>query len=103
MSGLSAQVVCSRVQNKVIKVQVSMCLISYDTQGSVGIAPPFFTSALVGGEWSASRPGSFTPWEIVSSARWIRRQVGHRAGLDAVKMIINLIHHHAMKTYGVEA
>jgi hypothetical protein len=35
----------------------------------------FLTSALVGGEWSASRPGRFTPWErapvpIGQEARW---------------------------------
>jgi hypothetical protein len=29
------------------------------------------TSALVGGEWSASRPGSFTPGERVSYTHWI--------------------------------
>jgi hypothetical protein len=29
--------------------------------GSGGIAPPFLTSALDGGDWSASRPGRFTP------------------------------------------
>jgi hypothetical protein len=34
------------------------------TWGNGGIAPPFLTSALVGGEWSASRPSRFTPMEI---------------------------------------
>jgi hypothetical protein len=29
--------------------------------GSGGIAPPFLTSALDGGEWSASRPGRYIP------------------------------------------
>jgi hypothetical protein len=28
---------------------------------SGGIAPPFFTSALGGGEWSASRPTALSP------------------------------------------
>jgi hypothetical protein len=31
------------------------------TYGGGGTAPPFFTSALDGGEWSASRPDRFTP------------------------------------------
>jgi hypothetical protein len=31
--------------------------------GSGGVAPPFLTSALGGGEWSASCPGHFTPGE----------------------------------------
>jgi hypothetical protein len=39
----------------------------------------FLTSALVGGEWSTSRPCYFTPGEI---ARWIGGWVDLRAGLD---------------------
>jgi hypothetical protein len=31
----------------------------------------FLTSALVGGEYSASRPSSFTPRESVHSTQWI--------------------------------
>jgi hypothetical protein len=42
------------------------------------------TSALVGGEWSASRPGRFTPREKTSGSHWIGGWVGPRAGLDAV-------------------
>jgi hypothetical protein len=34
------------------------------TWGSGGIALPFLTSGLDGGEWSASRSGCFTPGEI---------------------------------------
>jgi hypothetical protein len=37
----------------------------------------FLTSALVGGEWSASRPGRFTP-----GTHWIGGWVGPRTGLD---------------------
>jgi hypothetical protein len=37
--------------------------------GIRGIAPPFLTSALDGGEWSASRPGRFTVGEIASQSR----------------------------------
>jgi hypothetical protein len=37
----------------------------------------FLTSALVGGEWSASRPCRFTP-----STHWIGGWVGSRANLD---------------------
>jgi hypothetical protein len=29
--------------------------------GTGGLAPPFLTSALDGGEWIGSRPGAFTP------------------------------------------
>jgi hypothetical protein len=35
------------------------------------IDPHFLTSALAVGEWSASRPGSFTPGERASSTHWI--------------------------------
>jgi hypothetical protein len=39
--------------------------------GSGGIAPPFLTSALDGGEWSASRPGWCTPREKGAGTHWI--------------------------------
>jgi hypothetical protein len=47
-----------------IKVKLFLCLINHalchgDIWGSGGIAPPFLTSTLDGGEWSASRPGRF--------------------------------------------
>jgi hypothetical protein len=40
----------------------------------------FLTSALVGGEWSASRPGNFTPGERVPGTHWIGGWVDPRAG-----------------------
>jgi hypothetical protein len=45
----------------------------------------FLTSALVGGEWSASRPGCFTPRERVPSTHWIGGWVGPRTNLDDVE------------------
>jgi hypothetical protein len=42
----------------------------------------FFTSALVGGEWSTSRPGRFTPGERAAGTHWIGGWVDLRAGLD---------------------
>jgi hypothetical protein len=42
------------------------------------------TSALDGGEWSASRPGRFTPRETAPVTYWIGGWVGPRAVLDAV-------------------
>jgi hypothetical protein len=45
----------------------------------------FLTSALVGGEWSASRPSRFTPGEIAPGTRWIGGWVGPRTGLDDVE------------------
>jgi hypothetical protein len=42
------------------------------------------TSALDGGEWSASRPGRFTPRERDPGTHWIGGWVGPRAVLDAV-------------------
>jgi hypothetical protein len=60
-----------RVQKELAKkkVKLSLCLISYalcheDVSGNGGIAPPFLTSVLDGGEWSASRLGRFTPGKI---------------------------------------
>jgi hypothetical protein len=44
----------------------------------------FSTSALGGGEWSASRPGrAFTPGERTPGTHWTGGWVGLRAGLDA--------------------
>jgi hypothetical protein len=42
------------------------------------------TSALDGGEWSASRSSGFTPRERVSDTHWIGGWVGPRAVLDTV-------------------
>jgi hypothetical protein len=45
----------------------------------------FLTSALVGGEWSASGPGHFTPGERASGTHWIGGWVGPRATLNDVE------------------
>jgi hypothetical protein len=42
------------------------------------------TSALGGGEWSASRPGRFTPRERDPCNHWLGGWMGPRAILDAV-------------------
>jgi hypothetical protein len=44
--------------------------------GSGGIAPPFLESALDGGEWSASRPYRFTPFETAPQYPLYRRLFG---------------------------
>jgi hypothetical protein len=63
-----------------------LCLMK--TYGGSGcIAPQFLTSALDGGEWSASRPGRFTPGERAHGTHWIGGWVGPRAGLDAAEKI----------------
>jgi hypothetical protein len=45
----------------------------------------FLTSALAGGEWSASRSGRFTPGERASGTHWIGGWVDPGAGLDDVE------------------
>jgi hypothetical protein len=60
---------------------VSLCIISQalcleDIWGSGTVAPPFLTSALDGGEWSASRPCRFTPGERAPWYPLDRRLVG---------------------------
>jgi hypothetical protein len=42
----------------------------------------FLTSALVGSEWSGSRPGRFIPGERAPDSRWRGGWVDSRAGLD---------------------
>jgi hypothetical protein len=51
-----------------------------DVWGNRGIAPPFSTSELYGGEWSDSCLGRFTP-----GTHWMGGWVGPRTGLDVVE------------------
>jgi hypothetical protein len=51
----------------------------------------FLTSALVGGKWSASRPGCFTPAERAPGTHWLGGWVDPRAGQDDVEKRIFLI------------
>jgi hypothetical protein len=54
--------------------------------GGVGVQIHIFlTSALVGVEWSTSRPGRFTPGERAPGTHWIGGWVDLRAGLDDLK------------------
>jgi hypothetical protein len=53
--------------------------------GGVGYSSmDFLTSALDGGEWSASHFGRFTPSERAPGSHWIGGWVGSRTGLDAL-------------------
>jgi hypothetical protein len=49
------------------------------------IAPPFLTSELDGGKWSALSPCRFTPRETATGIHWIWGWVGSRASLGAMK------------------
>jgi hypothetical protein len=73
-----------RAVEPVNKVKIPPVLRHEDIWSNGGIAPPFLTSALDGGEWSASRPCCFTTGEIAPGTHWVRGWVGPRAGLDAV-------------------
>jgi hypothetical protein len=42
----------------------------------------FLTSALIGGEWSASRPAIFTPGESAPGTHRLGAWVDPRAGMD---------------------
>jgi hypothetical protein len=53
--------------------------------GSGGIVPPFLTSALDGGEWSASPPSRFTPGQRAPGTHWMGGWVGHRTDLESVE------------------
>jgi hypothetical protein len=52
------------------------------------------TSALDGGEWSASCPGPFTSKERAPGTHWVGCWVGPRAVLDAVVKRKILLHIH---------
>jgi hypothetical protein len=49
----------------------------------------FLTSALVGDEWSASRPDRLTPGERVPRTHWTGGWVDLRAGLDDMEKILD--------------
>jgi hypothetical protein len=53
--------------------------------GSGGVAPPFLTSILDGGEWSDSSPSRFTPGERALGTHCIEGWVSPRAGLGAME------------------
>jgi hypothetical protein len=53
--------------------------------GNGGIVPPFLTSALDEGEWSASRPYRFTSGETAPSTHYIGSLVGLGAGLHVME------------------
>jgi hypothetical protein len=45
----------------------------------------FLTSALVGGQWSASRPSRFSPGKTAPGTHWIGGWVDPRTSLDEVE------------------
>jgi hypothetical protein len=53
--------------------------------GSGGIAPPFLTSEIDGGEWSVSHPGYFTLREKAPGTHCIEGWVDPRADLGALE------------------
>jgi len=56
-----------------------------ETYGGVEVwLHAFLTSALDGGEWSASLPGRFAPREGAPNARWVGGWVGTGGGMDAL-------------------
>jgi hypothetical protein len=72
---------------QLLKIKLPICLTSLalrheDVWGSECTDPHFFTSELVGGEWSNSRPGRVTPGERSPGTHWIGDWVDPRAGLD---------------------
>jgi hypothetical protein len=69
-----------KVKSKVDPVLVTEHQAMKAYCGSGGIAPRI----LDGGEWSASRPCSFTPRDRALGIHWIGGLVGPRASLEAV-------------------
>jgi hypothetical protein len=69
-----------------VKVKLPLCLIKHHARKTEWrySSTHSLTSALDGGEWSASRPSRFTPREGVPATRWIGGWLGSRASLDMV-------------------
>jgi hypothetical protein len=82
------QIIDTRIYVYIYKVKSSLCLSKHHamkTYWGSGLHA-FLTSALDGGEWSASWPSRFTPRERASGIHWIGGWMGPRAVLDAVVM-----------------
>jgi hypothetical protein len=76
-------------KHKTVKVKLSLCCNwAPRHEGLLGewrySSTNSLTSALDGGEWSASRPGRYTSRERAPGTHWIGGWVGRRAVLDAV-------------------
>jgi hypothetical protein len=76
----------SRDRLSCVTVKLSLCLINLapcdeHTGESGGIAPPYLTSTLHGGEWPALCPGRFIPGKITPGTNWLGGWVGTRAGI----------------------
>jgi hypothetical protein len=71
-----------------VKVKLSLRLTKHHTMkvywGNGSIAPRILDLGTRLGEWSASRPGRFTPRERAAGKHWMGGWVGPRAGLNAV-------------------
>jgi hypothetical protein len=73
-----------------VKINLSLGVINWAQRhdvisGSEHIGPPFVTSALDGGEWSASRSCCLTPRTTVPGTHCIGSWVGLRPGLDVTE------------------
>jgi hypothetical protein len=68
---------------------LSLCLIKHYTMKAYGVVDVqihvYLTSALIGGEWSASRTGRLTTGERIPGAHWKGSWVSSRNSLDDVK------------------
>jgi hypothetical protein len=73
------------------KVKLSLYLTKHHAKKAYGGADVliFLTSALAGSEWSASRPGRFTPEERAPGTYWIGGWVDPKAGLHDVEKILD--------------
>jgi hypothetical protein len=75
-------------------VKLSLCLTNDALRhegvwGSRCTDSHFLDLGIVGGEWSASRPGRCTPGEIASGTHWRGGWVDPRAGLDDMEKILD--------------
>jgi hypothetical protein len=71
-----------------LKVKLPLCLTKHNVmevyRGVEVLLNAFLTSALDGGEWSASLPGRFISRGRSTGTHWIGGWVGPRAGLDVM-------------------
>jgi hypothetical protein len=73
------------MQVKLFPCLTNLVLHHADVWGSDVYSHVFLTTEIVGGEWSASRLGRFTPGERVRGTHFIGNWVSPRTGLEAAE------------------
>jgi hypothetical protein len=108
--------ICSLASKVKVKVNLSLCLTKHQNMkaywGVDVYFQKFLTSAIDGGDWSALRPGRFTPREKAPRTHWLEGWLGQSRSVPGGEKIIpsprresnprNPIVHSVVQRYTIE-